>query len=262
MRLLLAGDTHCSPSAIKDSFEQAVRLKCDKIFQLGDLGFWPRDRFGMKFLELIDVLVQRTGIPFYFLAGNHEDWDNLDIVFATYLKDEDGFHKYENLRLAPRSNIWTWDNMRFANMSGAFSIDRKFRTKGLDWFEQEMPTYEDVDRIRELLKMQGQKHIDVILAHDAPVNVKQHSGRGVGFENALAEFTQNVHAYAVQVFKPSIYLHGHWHMAYQYYFDHTFCVAVDQMTTSTTTMNLCVLDTTERTLAAVYSTESIIFEIP
>ena len=263
MRVLLVGDTHGSRRAIKDSFDLAADTHCDRIFQLGDFGFDPKSKYGNAYLAWCNKHVKDDGIPFYFLAGNHENWNDLDYVFATYLTDEDGFHKYGNLRVAPRSNIWTWDGMRFANMSGAFSIDRKYRTLGLTWFEQELPTQHDIDALSELKELKKIDKVDVMLAHDAPVNLFEHQGKhNMVFHHPDASIAQDYMGLAIDTVEPYCLIHGHWHMFYQYFYHDVFCLALEQLTTPAHTVQFAIIDTHERTLSTYTSQEDVAFEIP
>lgn len=229
MKILLVGDTHCSRTAVRMAFDLADELACDKIFQLGDFGFWPRFDNGQEFLQFCSDEVKNTEIPLYFLAGNHEDWSDLDIIFTTYATDEDGFYKYENMRIAPRSHLWTWNDVIFGSMSGAFSIDWKGRTKDWDWFSQEVPTMKDVEHLIELKKEANIQHIDIMLAHDAPENIFRINGRHEWvIKDAIAESSQAACAEALRQLKPSFYAHGHWHHRIKYWYEETFCYGLDK----------------------------------
>lgn len=266
MKILFAGDSHGSRSVINAALDLAKDLSCDKIFQVGDFGFWPQSERGNVFLTYCDERMRQVGIPFYFLAGNHEDWNNLDYVYTTYRTDEDGFYQYGAMNIAPRVHAWEWGGMHFANMSGAFSIDRKFRTKNLDWFEQEMPTYQDAEHLMELLSEKQIGSVDVMLAHDAPVNMYQLLGFPEQvFVHALAFQAQEIADYAVREIAPSVYIHGHWHMGHRYWHGGTYCIGLNQMTVTggPPDNSFTVLDTEKRTMSSLYGThESVIFEIP
>ncbi len=262
MKVLLAGDTHASKLAISNVFAAAKAVGAERIFQLGDFGFWPRQRDGQMYLGFVSQLVKAQSIPLYWLAGNHEDWDDLDIVHVTYRTDDDGFHKYGNTLVAPRGHAWEWDGIRFGSLAGAFSIDRKFRTKYLSWFPQEVPLEADQDELETAMDAIGIDHIDIMLAHDAPENVAVMMG-GIGFHNEEAYACQALLAEAVQRFEPYAWVHGHWHTYLKYYRNSTFCLALDQMTTSQFVTNMAVVDTQERTLSIVYGdTLQTVFEIP
>ncbi len=263
MKVLLVGDTHGSRKAIATAFSVATELSCDLIFQLGDFGFDPRSRSGNSYLTWVNDVIKSQGVPFYWLAGNHEDWNDLDYIFATYLTDDDGFHLYGNMRLAPRSNVWTWDGIVFANMSGAFSIDKDQRIENISWFPQELPTHQDIDFLQERMGIKGLSEIDVLLSHDAPVNLYAHKGlHKMVFRHPDAEMAQTVMSRAVNELKPHVLIHGHWHMYYTYYHHNTLCVGLNEMTTNRYTIQMAVLDTQRRTLASVTSQEDVIFEIP
>lgn len=229
MKILLVGDTHASRTAVSLAFDIATKSACDKIFQVGDFGFWPRFKNGNAFLQFTNDLVEDTDIPFYFLAGNHEDWNDLDIIFTTSATDEDGFHKYGKMLIAPRTHVWSWENVSFGLISGAYSIDRIRRTKDWDWFAQEVPTAEDVNDLVSRLNEAKLDHVDVMLAHDAPENIFGITGLTDWIiKSDDAEACQAICLDALTKLKPSLYMHGHWHHNIKYWRDETFCYGLDK----------------------------------
>lgn len=259
MRVLVAGDTHASRTAIQNIFNYAENFECSTIFQVGDFGFWPADVGGKNFLSFTSKLIDKTGIDLYFLPGNHEDWNELDDLYARNGINEDGFHLYDNIHVAPRSNAWVWDNVRFMNLSGAFSIDRKFRTKNISWFEQETPRLSDITNLENKIGPQSPYHFDVCFSHDAPVNLFSHQGHHeMVFDNPEAFASQETIAKAIEVFDPNFFIHGHWHQKYDYFFLTTFCLGLDQA--SGGRYWACVIDTETRAAYLCYDS-STMFQI-
>ena len=90
MRILISGDSHADINHITSIYNKVEKFECDAAFVVGDYGFWPKAKNGLKFLNAIGDL----DFPVYFLAGNHEDWDMLEKhVKSPYYKsiDENGF---------------------------------------------------------------------------------------------------------------------------------------------------------------------------
>lgn len=68
MRILLSGDSHADINHLKAIEAKINKFDCDIVFILGDYGFWPQDKGGLKFLNACSKL----GFPVFFLDGNHE----------------------------------------------------------------------------------------------------------------------------------------------------------------------------------------------
>lgn len=88
---------------------------------------------------------------------------------ATY--DEDGFitsKLFPRVKIIPRAHVWTWDDVTYASLGGANSIDIAFRTRGKTWWEQEAIHPEETEWLIDLCK---DKNIDVFITHDAPEEV-------------------------------------------------------------------------------------------
>ena len=74
MRCLIAGDVHGDVNNIQSIFNYACEMKCERIFQVGDLGYgFPNDLTG----KYISQEYAKTNIPFYFVKGNHDNHELL-----------------------------------------------------------------------------------------------------------------------------------------------------------------------------------------
>lgn len=209
MKLLISGDSHADRNHIKSIVSHVEKFDCDAAYVVGDFGFWPRDKAGLKFLNDVSKL----DFPVYFTAGNHEDWDVLDKHIEFSPTDNDGFIEvHPNIFYAPTGLSWEWDGVKFLSVGGAFSIDRRRRVKFIDWFPQEIITEQDVANC-----MVGK--VDVVLSHDVPMNVDiqlpfiQEYGTAIELD---PDTSLNRHRLQVIVdmVDPELLIHGHWHMSY------------------------------------------------
>lgn len=156
MRVLIAGDLHGNHFAAKSLVSTALKYEVEHVWQVGDFGYWPRYRpdHHNKFMDILDGL----GLPIYFADGNHEDHEVLDTTFphegVTQLRDFI-FHVHRGtvLHIASRRVIF---------FGGAVSVDRTYRTPGVDWFHQEIPTMGQLNRTLAL------DPVDIVVAHDVP----------------------------------------------------------------------------------------------
>lgn len=201
MKVLLAGDTHGNIRHVKSLIEIAVYEGCDRIVQLGDFGFWPH-------IEDFDAQVNRAameaGITFYWLDGNHENFDQLEkeVDFNSAHPQQ----MYANLWYLPRGSTWEWDGCRFMALGGAYSIDKHRRVEGHSWWPQELITSAQVERAVS----RGQ--VDIMLTHDTPeggcpIPVISLHGKGdeISRGNRLAVSA------VLESAKPRLLAHGHMH---------------------------------------------------
>ncbi|MFC9559864.1 hypothetical protein [Agromyces sp. NPDC056965] len=139
------------------------------IVQLGDLGIPLPGGSAQRDLARLTKELTLRGQRLLFLAGSH-DWKPM-------LNDHSG--------LTPE---WSPDDIRwlssrvgflpngyrasfasgrtFAILGGAASVDRAMRTRGVDWWPEEVATEGE-------LKMLGHAHADVLFGHDAPLDLPE-----------------------------------------------------------------------------------------
>lgn len=248
MRILILGDTHAHEPAIVEAYMQAAELGLDRIFQVGDFGYWPRKRLHLneesEYLLTVNALGARFGLPCYWLPGNHEDWDSYDTLIENGPHDDEGFAVHGWMRATPRVHRWEWDGIRFGSIGGAFSIDRFVRKEGWSWFKQEVPRWEDVETL-------GMDPVDVMLTHDAPVNVAteiwgQPAIRFNPHEMVEAHQSQAVIAAAMHNTRPKITFHGHWHGRTQYKFEGMTVQGLHMASGEPLVYSSAVLDTVKR----------------
>ena len=171
MKLLLAGDTHGSTYHMNNVFAHACRVEADVIFQLGDFGFgWSASVAGVDdFTHDVSQLTERTGVPCYWLPGNHEGYWALAALLARLEPEADGtFQTAPGVFYVPRGTMLEWDGIRFLCCGGATSVDRDYRKPGESWWPEEMLTEEDVQKCIAATK---ENPADVLLSHDFPFEI-------------------------------------------------------------------------------------------
>ena len=226
-KILLSGDSHCDINHLKAISARMEKFECDKAFVLGDFGWWPKDKQGKKFIEACSKL----DFPIYFLRGNHEDCEDLE-KHEEYpdFNDEGFIVTAPNVFYAPTGFRWKWDGVKFLSVGGAYSIDRRYRTKFISWFPQEIITQEDMKKI-QVTDISLKTEMDVILSHDAPAGVDMamefacQFGDMEAFDlNPGTETNMRRLRWACDWWKPSHLYHGHWHLRYtqEHQFDDSF----------------------------------------
>lgn len=212
MRVLLLGDSHCDAAHIDFAFDKAEEFDCDTVFVVGDFGWWSNFKQGHDFLRYCALRARRAEIPLYWLDGNHEY--HPDILGWIDESGRDGFIELDrHLFYSPRGNAWEWGGVRFMSLGGAFSIDRSFRDEGIDWFEDEMITEEDVEYCIE------NGPVDVLLTHDAPLCVDMFAQMAAAGRRMLKNEVNTIAnreriQRVVNANTPKVVVHGHWHLQY------------------------------------------------
>ena len=80
-----------------------------------------------------------------------------------------------------RGEIYTLNGQTFFVMGGATSVDRAHRTPGRSWWEQEMPSFEEMDHAFQNLEAHDFK-VDYVLTHCAPTRFLPTIFKGTWFD--------------------------------------------------------------------------------
>lgn len=109
--------------------------------QLGDFGF--------------DYTTLKNVDPKHhvFIGGNHDQYDIINDI-PHYLGD----YGYVN----------NFNGIDFFYYRGAYSIDRQYRTIGIDWWENEQVSIDQFMKARELYR---EVKPDLVITHDAPESI-------------------------------------------------------------------------------------------
>ena len=188
--------------------------------QLGDFGFgfyrlgddpnepgdWaPR----CPFARHVSALAVEAGVSVVFIDGNHDN----QVLLARLAETRDrvgaeGFVPVEDhLCWAPRGHRWEWDGVRFGALGGGYSIDRRWRTKGLDFWSEEVTTASDITRL-------GRAPLDVLVTHYGPRIPDSFQPLPNPTHRKADEASRAQVAAAVTATRPRLVVHGHWHHRY------------------------------------------------
>lgn len=205
------------------------------------------------FLAEVDIYLRRLGRLLYVVPGNHENYwelsnelgfygmigakdqagtsprpmltwgtDARDIDAGHVDRDHDGFivsPLFTNIRLIPRTHIWTWSGVTYGSLGGACSIDKDFRTMGYDWWPEEVPTAEQVATLEN-------EKVDVFISHDGPITAvnKLYESNRAPLPASLQKWldtsstaVEQARAYT----SPSLLIHGHHHVRYSVQVENT-----------------------------------------
>ncbi|GAB3607087.1 hypothetical protein GCM10027413_24960 [Conyzicola nivalis] len=197
-RVGLLGDVHGDFSHLMAAVHvfAARNIRC--VIVLGDFGYpWPFEDWNRTLNKLSRRLASRN-MDIVVIDGNH-DWlpkikefpvgaDGLRRLRHNVIHAPRGYRT----TLLPYNSGWPTNVVRpgkvLAVLGGANSIDRHHRTVNTDWWPDESLTEEDLAAL-------GTDHADVLLGHDAPLDVPD-LDRALASENS--DWPPEAVAYAEQ----------------------------------------------------------------
>ena len=194
--IYITGDTH---GEFKHRFntenfpEQKEMSKDDYVLICGDFGgVWDVGWESKHEKYWLDWFEERS-YTLLFIDGNHENFEQLN----SYPVDEwNGgkvhFVESDIIHLM-RGQVYDIDGTIFFTFGGAYSIDKMYRTEGISWFPEEMPTAEEYEEGWNNLE-NVDFSVDYILTHSAPREVAAAMGYGEmsDGEIALRQYLQRV----------------------------------------------------------------------
>lgn len=235
--IYVTGDTHGEMRRFRrDIFlEQAEMTKDDYVIILGDFGavwYSPDDNVHQKIEHYI--LDELDGRPFttLFIPGNHENYDRLMGDEFEEVSWHGGRVKMirPSVMMLMRGNMYEIDGAKFFAFGGASSHDvfdgildgddpdwRKkakrlekqgkgfYRVKGVSWWQQELPTKEEMAHGIETLDRNGWA-ADFVLTHCAPSSVQ--AMLGFHDTDCLTKYLEDVKA----KLQYKHWFFGHYHM--------------------------------------------------
>ena len=195
--LTVIGDVHGK----YDRYHKIIRRTEDHPYtvQLGDFGF--------KY----DTLKNVDHTKHVIIAGNHDNYD----ICNNYLHF-----------LSDYGYMVNFNGIDFFYYRGAYSIDRQYRTIGVDWWSQEEVKIEQFLKARELYR---EIKPDIVLTHDCPQNIASImlNGQGRLYENITGWALQEL----FNIHQPKLWLFGHWHQSRTVEYGGTKFVCLDELET-------------------------------
>lgn len=208
MRVLVAGDSHGDAGYIANLSHLAQARQCGIVFIVGDFGYWEHTREGGRFLDRVAEIAHEAGIDIHFIDGNH---DNHPMLWSIYGEGKRGIVKVrDGLYYHGRGQRWEWDGVAFMSLGGGYSIDKEYRQPWQSWWPTELITNEDVT-----FSIRSGK-VDILLCHDAPLDVDLTKGEHAIFKGGIRESDDNrdLLQTVINIKEPVLVIHGHMHYRY------------------------------------------------
>ena len=180
-KITILGDVHGKYKRMHEIIREKDRH--EYIVQIGDLGF--------DFSTLDNVDPKK----FVIVGGNHDNYSKI-INISHYLGD----YGY----------MVNFNGIDFFYYRGAYSIDKQYRTIGIDWWSEEQVSVEQFMKARELYRSIKP---DIMLTHDCPETISPY------LLDPNAQIYQNQTGYFLQelfnIHQPKSWYFGHYHKSWQ-----------------------------------------------
>ena len=224
--VLVLGDMH---NTWRKANTLIAKYKPTTVLQCGDFGWWPRFHKTTHLSHGTYRLDHMTGIrkaapfnqygvktgdsKFYFCAGNHEDWEDLNSRADSF--NPVSVELYKNMFYMPRcATLKLPDGRNVLFMGGAMSTDKEWRRYRYDWYPEEVITQADIYNLPEV-------EIDIVVSHTSPSWFKQElfekSDDWKQSDSYWLEKFKDPSCLALDVvwekYRPSLWFFGHYHIA-------------------------------------------------
>ena len=217
---IVAGDVHGRWEYLR----YLIKLtKCDRIYQLGDLGYYPR----MLLMTPTGYSFRTDDIPtdlceIHFIDGNHEDHETLSSIING---SKDTIQLKKNLFYHPRGNVFEHNGKNVLCMGGGLSIDRGILTLGYDYFDTEQI------RLKTLYELDPNIKIDTVISHTAPTFMLDTICNSFCNKMIVDDFdsSMNILEEIYNMYKPTKWYFGHWHTSFKYQWEQCQFVCLDKI---------------------------------
>ena len=200
MSITLIGDVHGKYEHYHKIVRQTERHPYT--LQIGDFGF--------KY----DTLKNVDSTRHLILPGNHDNYDTC----------------YNHPHFLGDYGYTSLNRIDFFYYRGAYSIDRQYRTIGIDWWENEQVNIDQFMKARELYRSIKP---EVMITHDCPQDIALQMlepGQRV-YENITSWALQELY----NIHQPKLWFYGHWHRSVKIQHGNTQFVCLNELETYTLT---------------------------
>lgn len=198
-QITLIGDVHQKYRRYHEIIRETSRH--EYTIQIGD--------FGLSKYETLDNVDSNKH---RIIKGNHDNQE-LSKNYPHFYGD----YGYETL-----------NGIFFYFYRGAYSIDRQYRTIGIDYWSNEENNIETFMKARELYR---EIKPDIVLAHDCPDFMVPH------YIGPHARRYENITGWALgelyKIHQPKLFIHGHYHISKTTMYGDTKFICLDELETHT-----------------------------
>ena len=197
MKVRIIGDVHGKYGKylhLTDGAEYSI--------QLGDMGF--------SYNHMKDL----NPLNHTFFGGNHDNYDKINTVS----------HCHGNFGGRHLGNSADGPIFEYFIVRGAYSVDKKYRTIGIDWWAEEELNRDQAERC---IKNFAQMKPEIVISHDCPASVVPEFMTNdwkleKSFTGALLDVMFEVH-------RPKLWIFGHHHQNKTIVKDGTKFICLDEL---------------------------------
>lgn len=169
----ITGDTHIPMDITKLSSkrfpDQKDLSKDDFVIICGDFGgVWNNDHEEIYWRKWLGQKKFTT----LFIDGNHENFSLLNEFEIVDFANGKAHKISKGIYHLMRGQIFEIDGKRIFTFGGASSHDKEYRTKGKNWWEEELPSDQELETAISNLDANGWT-VDYIITHCAPSSVQK-----------------------------------------------------------------------------------------
>lgn len=113
------------------------------------------------------------------------------------------------------------NNIPFFFMAGAFSIDRFYRTEGIDWFPNEELSYKEM---WDALNLYDQIRPSLVLSHECP-DIITRTYYNIHDRNNTRRCLEQM----FEIHRPKMWIYGHWHRNTHYNVSGTDFICLNEL---------------------------------
>lgn len=155
----ITGDIHGDLSLKR--IKKAIEMGYDLLIVVGDFGYlWDNSKEELKTLDKIENM----SITILFIDGNHENFNLLKEYPISKWNDGNVRFIRKNIIHLLRGEVYNINGKKYFTFGGAKSVDRFMRTKNVDFWEEEMPNLEEINKGISNLEINENK-VDYVLTH-------------------------------------------------------------------------------------------------
>lgn len=203
----IIGDIHGKWNSYQKLIDTSYN-NIDNSIQVGDfgVGFFPPQT-----TEEMNDFVKNNPKSHRFIRGNHDNPHICKNEMYGYIQDG----TVEN------------DVMY---IGGAWSIDQYYRTSGVDWWEDEQCSYEELSNFVDTYEKTKPR---IMITHDCPTIAAYHmfvkNGNSIGGKSLHLTRTGEALQQMFEIHKPDFWFFGHWHNTVSRKIDNTVFVCLDEL---------------------------------
>lgn len=173
MKVFVCGDTHCPIDMYKLGKhvwpEKRELTEDDILIQLGDFGVvWKGepDKTELYWRKWFDERKFKTIV----VPGNHENYFRIMQLPIIEMFGAKMRQYSENIFFVERGEVLELDGKKLFCFGGAKSHDKAWRTEGVSWWPEEIPSHEEIEHALDKIE-EYNATFDFILTHTAPQSI-------------------------------------------------------------------------------------------